>query len=856
MADELKIQIESSFNAAPIKAGLAEAATAVQVGGGQMQAAFAEISKTAQASGNALVANAAAFQAQGLSAKETASVLQNLGFSAQEAATAVKEVGAAAGATAPEVEEVAAAADHAATGFKGMSGATAEARVEMGALEGSTGMMASGLARIAGQSSALAPIISAAFPAFAAAALVDIIAMGVEKLYKFYENVVLLKSSIESLEKADESAGHQAAELNDQYEESLARRLEAQGKLGEAQKEYAKASADKPLEVIKIDDKNFKQFNADFVSFMGSVHTTADAPTVISKIEAEAKSTQVQLDSAKQKLAELKQAAIEQAGDNVLPLFSTEHADAEIKDLTQKLSLLHTAIGQVQSQTGTAKLTLQGDLDSVNKKKPPSDLSEYRDQLAQKEAVFEGSHTEMLLMEENFWNSLIQAGTVKGRDLVAVETEAAKSRVEARKQLISDLSTTAKSADTAEALASKEHFASVDAQIEQSVKEIAAITKLTEARKKDADEVAKQSEQNALKKVDTEEATAKGDASLQEQKLPTENLSAAARAKATDQIQQQELAKLRTFEDQKYQIELEYYSKQLALQESQGPDVKTPIEAEDQTAAVAKIYGQIEALNIQHNAKMAEINLQSQSATQKAATTTAQAWNQSFATINNGLTSLTAGILRGTETISQGFTRLAGNLVLSMITGFEKMALSAAENDLKMLLVHTTTNQSKIALDQASATTSQAISDESSLKQILSAAKTAFANTYASVSSIPVIGPALAPEAGAAAFAAVLAIGSAEKGAALPSDMLVLAHKNEMILPARFSKGIQNMINGGQGGSGGQGGPGGAGGDTHVHYSPSVSAMDGASVDKFLSQNKSKMTKMIIGAVRNGKRLK
>ena len=43
MASDLRIQIESQFNAGPIKAGIADAASAVQAGTTQMQAAFARV---------------------------------------------------------------------------------------------------------------------------------------------------------------------------------------------------------------------------------------------------------------------------------------------------------------------------------------------------------------------------------------------------------------------------------------------------------------------------------------------------------------------------------------------------------------------------------------------------------------------------------------------------------------------------------------------------------------------------------------------------------------------------------------------------------------------------------------------
>lgn len=91
----------------------------------------------------------------------------------------------------------------------------------------------------------------------------------------------------------------------------------------------------------------------------------------------------------------------------------------------------------------------------------------------------------------------------------------------------------------------------------------------------------------------------------------------------------------------------------------------------------------------------------------------------------------------------------------------------------------------------ANALTQKAISEGTKLDD----AKTAAANVYAQVSGIPVIGWILAPVAAAAAFAAVLAF---EKGGIVPGRageaVPILAHANEMVLPADISTGMRSMI--------------------------------------------------------------
>jgi hypothetical protein len=82
-------------------------------------------------------------------------------------------------------------------------------------------------------------------------------------------------------------------------------------------------------------------------------------------------------------------------------------------------------------------------------------------------------------------------------------------------------------------------------------------------------------------------------------------------------------------------------------------------------------------------------------------------------------------------------------------------------------------------------------------QQKLNAAQTAAANTYSSVSAIPIIGPELAEPAAIAAYAAVMAF---EKGGIMPDTAgLAMLHPREMVLPAPISESVQRMAAGGKG---------------------------------------------------------
>jgi hypothetical protein len=87
----------------------------------------------------------------------------------------------------------------------------------------------------------------------------------------------------------------------------------------------------------------------------------------------------------------------------------------------------------------------------------------------------------------------------------------------------------------------------------------------------------------------------------------------------------------------------------------------------------------------------------------------------------------------------------------------------------------------------------------------------------------------MAPVFAGAAFAGTMAAGAAEQGGLVGyDDMVIAAHKNEMVLPAPLSQKVQNMTDPGKQ-SGGH--------DIHVHYSPTVHTIDGKGMSQVLNEH-------------------
>jgi hypothetical protein len=665
MADPLRIGVQ--VDVAPLTA-LAEAS--------------AQVANSAEVMGQRLLAS-------GVSAEEAASALTNLGYSAQEVASALGQE--------------AVSADRAGAATSSMASRMGMARVEMGALSGSAGLIESGFARLIASSETLAPVLAAAFTPLALIAFGDVIVQVGEKLYHTFENVVELKSSIEDLDRADMVLAEHAARFNETYLEGVARRLEAESKFAEARAAFVKAGEEKPLE-LKIDDKNIKQFNAEFVAFVQAVHTSADAPSVLTRINAEADSTRKQLDDAKAKLKDLSELSGEAlaTGEGAMEL---AHASALVDDLTKKYSFLQGMIGEVQSQIGINALATEAALEGINKREQEGIERVAR---SQREAAFQ---------DQESLNSV--------------------------QELI----------------------------LRQVAEEIRAIEEVERKR----EEAARKAFDLAWKEYDT-----------------VAEVQADITREVGEEIRKREdLARLQAETDQRIQQQIDEQHKRAA---------------EAQQREAEKISRQIERATTEPLRRMIE----------------------------------------GTERVSLAFRQMGQNMIISVVEGFERMLIQQVVHEGQMLILHTATNQAKVASDAAAAEETKAISAGVSLKEVSHAAAAAAAKAYSALAEVPIVGPVLGAAAAAATFAGVMAFESlagAQQGALVPRDMPLYAHAGEMVLPKNISESVQSMAERGGGAS-----------PVNVNWQ----TFDAKSLRDFLHEpgNQSVFTQAIRRSVRNGTRFR
>ena len=433
---------------------------------------------------------------------------------------------------------------------------------------------------------------------------------------------------------------------------------------------------------------------------------------------------------------------------------------------------------------------------------------------------------------------------------------------------------------------------------------VTKVNELNQQQLKFSEELAKQDEDIALKKISAQEAAITGAANLAKTKLGATPISPAEKAEAGGAIGENEVAKLKEIEDEKYDIIVDSEKRQ-ALAMLSHPEEAGSEAAEKQLEAIKKLYRDMEIAAIDHNAKTAELNRQMVNNAQKTTEEMTQAYMKVFSPVNSAFNTFMGHILEGNTTIAVAFQRMGQQIVRSTIESLAQALLHHIENAIAVQVVHATsvatqTTQTVIGQTaqtvavqngavargvieagetaghavgqtaqvgatvagqaaQTAAAGSGAASRSSigliaDLKSIGTAAATAAAHAFKWVmEEVPFpINAALAPAAAAAAFAGVMAFriaASAQEGAVVPQDMPIYAHAGEMVLPTHLSEGVQNLVESGNAGKSG-------GGDTHIHMN--WNALDGKSLNDFLHQPgvRAQFTKTLRSSVRNGVRIR
>jgi len=241
---------------------------------------------------------------------------------------------------------------------------------------------------------------------------------------------------------------------------------------------------------------------------------------------------------------------------------------------------------------------------------------------------------------------------------------------------------------------------------------------------------------------------------------------------------------------------------------------------------------QLDELTTQHYAKLRQLD-------QKAISESMQAWQQMLTPISNAFSSSLTGMITG----QQNFRQALANIGNAIVSDFVNMAVKRAPN---WIAAELTMTQASAAGDAARAASHASADAAGKAAEAASGSATVFddankaaSGAFSAVAGIPFVGPILAPVAAATAFAAVMAfdVFSARGGFDIPAGLnpVTQLHEREMVLPASIADPLRAGLAGG-------GRP--AGGDIHIH------AIDAASFQRLLMDNKSALARALRGAHR------
>lgn len=434
-----------------------------------------------------------------------------------------------------------------------------------------------------------------------------------------------------------------------------------------------------------------------------------------------------------------------------------------------------------------------------------SAMSAWREQLAEKESEFQGSHLAMIKMEQDFWQALIDTGKAKGKDLIAVQREVIKARMAYNKESLNDMAAERDAAAKIERIQDQENEFFIKSEMAREKAHLEALGTKLKAEAQYNAEIEKLDEDAALKAITLQEDAIKEVAKLK------------MRGTLDDvAVVNKEVADLKAAEDRKLQIQIDYLNRQKALilemgqtpastlpGNSQAQQMAAMAEATpEQLSAIAKIFKQIEDLKAEHTRKMQQLDDLAANQAKKSAEQAEKAWESIFKPVQTAMDQMIVGVLRGTQTIQQVFQKMGQDIVLSLVKNLANMALKWAEHFLIVNVLEKSSWATRIVETLTGSAAKRAAESTANVASVVSSAGAAGAAGFASVmEALPFpVNVGVAPGVMAESIAAVMSnvgMASAAGGMEVPHDMIAQVHKNEMVLPANISGGLRNLISAG-----------------------------------------------------------
>ena len=211
----------------------------------------------------------------------------------------------------------------------------------------------------------------------------------------------------------------------------------------------------------------------------------------------------------------------------------------------------------------------------------------------------------------------------------------------------------------------------------------------------------------------------------------------------------------------------------------------------------------------------------------------------------------TEGLIEGTETWSQVFTKLWEGALNMVLEAIEKQVVAYMAGETAKTTASQVGMADRLLIQAEGLLQGMAKEALSILTSITNYAAQAAAGAFASQAAIPVIGPELGMAASVAVEADVLGLAGLVASAAggwgdVPYDGApAILHKQEMVLPASIANPLRASLAAG----GGVGADAAGSGDTHIH----IHAVDSQSVQRLLTQQRGTISAGLRREVREGR---
>lgn len=782
MADERQLNVTTRLDASGVRAGMAEAAQAIDQGAAQMKASFASAAEASAALKDAQGEMAAILSAVGGTIDQNNAAWGIYAAAEQRAAEASEYLAAAAKDASAAVEAMAASQGNATSSATALGGAESYASARIAAAAAGVGQMGYALGSVARNSTVLGPILQGLFPVLAAGAFADIIWHIADGVKNWYDNAVLLKQLNADLLTASEGAARAAAARNWEYVESLIGVQKAMGKDAEAVETLRSRIGEKPLNIeLNLKDADLKQAEgvlggiSQLIGRISGSNTLGTGESLVGPITA-------QIDAARRKYqqltdelnrvtaAEEEQKRLAESGAPIaavagIPPGGSAKLAAQAEAVKTSIQALQDALGQINSAKGTAGDTIW----------------------AQQETAAKDS-------------AAVQEGVAKAL-LGVLEANADRER-----QLVAD-------------------------SMAQSARHAAAEAREQEAAARGAARYADDAIKHAKDVATAQKVAAKDAADAAKIALDGQRQHAEAIAELSVRaIQAQARAKLITARQEASELDEVYEREHKSLVDSLNAELAALDQhASNYLAEKQRILNEIR----QADDRLAQ---QKQGASEAAgkgagAGLGAEVTAKAITTVGQSFSRVMDGVMQGTQRFSVAWRHMCADLVAGWASAMVQVLAKNLAMEVTRTAQHAAAKQSQVGIDASTAAESDAISSASAMKQISHDAAKAATGAYKAVVGIPYIGPILAPPAAGAAYAGVIAWGalaSAEGGQwQVPgAEQLTMLHRDEMVLPAIHAEGLRNLVQGGGGGNA-----------VHVHMHNTVHAIDHRGVRDFFREH-------------------